>query len=149
MSTNINNSAYSVLNTYACLASSGITTVNTTTITNGFYGTPGGIGIVGAFIGTLDGGANATVAQTQLTALVNAINGTGITSSINGGSGMITYIPGRYNATSTIIYGSGTNIILDAEGNSNAQLFNDDCDERIFGDFVLFLFFLMFFVYTY
>jgi hypothetical protein len=122
MSTNINNSAYSVLNTYACLASSGITTVNNTTITNGFYGTPGGIGIVGAFIGTLDG-ANATVAHTQLTALVNAINGTGITSYISGGSGMITYIPGRYNATSTIIYGSGTNIILDAEGNSNAQFF--------------------------
>lgn len=35
MSTNINNSAYSTLNTYAVLAASGITTVNTTTITNG------------------------------------------------------------------------------------------------------------------
>jgi hypothetical protein len=122
MSTNINNSAYSVLNTYATLASSGITTVNTTTITNGFYGTPGGIGIVGAFIGTLDG-ANATVAQTQLTALVNAINATGITSTISGGSGMITYTPGRYNATTTIPYASGTQIILDAQGNSSAQFF--------------------------
>ena len=66
MSTNINNSAYSLLNTYAVLASSGITTINTTTITNGVYGTPGGIGIVGTIIGTLDGGGNATVAQTLL-----------------------------------------------------------------------------------
>jgi hypothetical protein len=53
MSTNI--STYSVLNTYAVLASSGITTVNVTTITNGIYGTPAGIGIVGSFVGTLDG----------------------------------------------------------------------------------------------
>lgn len=122
MGTNINNSDYSVLNTYAVLASSGITTVNTTTITNGFYGTPGGIGIVGAFIGTLDG-SNATVAQTQLTALVNAINGLGVTSSISGGSGIITYTPGRYSATTTILYGSGTDIILDAQGNTNASFF--------------------------
>jgi hypothetical protein len=35
MSININNPAYSALNTYAVLAASGITTVNTTTITNG------------------------------------------------------------------------------------------------------------------
>lgn len=123
MSTNINNPAYSVLNTYAVLASSGITTVNTTTITNGVYGTPGGIGIVGAFIGTLDGGANATIAQTQLTALVNAINGTGITSSISGGSGTIIYTPGRYDAAAIIVYTSGTQIILDAQGNSNAPFF--------------------------
>jgi len=123
MSTNINNSAYSVLNTYAVLASSGITTINTTTITNGVYGTPGGIGIVGTFIGTLDGGGNATVAQTQLTALVNAISGTGITSYITGGGGIITYMPGRYNGSSTIIYNSGTNIILDAQGNNAAQFF--------------------------
>ena len=122
MSTNINNPAYSVLNTYAVLASSGITTINTTTITNGFYGTPGGIGIVGAFIGTLDG-SNATVAQTQLTALTNAINAVPITSYITGGGGIITYTPGRYSGTSTILYNSGTNIILDAQGNSSAQFF--------------------------
>jgi hypothetical protein len=34
----INISTYSVLNTYAVLASSGITTINTTTITNGVLG---------------------------------------------------------------------------------------------------------------
>lgn len=123
MSTNINNPAYSVLNTYAVLASSGITTVNTTTITNGVYGTPGGVGIVGAFIGTLDSGTNATTAQTQLTALVNAIQATTITSTITGGGGTIIYTPGRYNASATILYTSGTNIVLDAQGNPNAQFF--------------------------
>jgi hypothetical protein len=123
MSTNINNAAYSALNAYAVLASSGITTVNTTTITNGVYGTPGGVGIVGAFIGTLDGGANATTAQTQLTALVNAILATTITSTITGGGGTIIYTPGRYNASATILYTSGTNIVLDAQGDTNAQFF--------------------------
>lgn len=123
MSTNINNAAYSTLNAYAVLASSGITTVNTTTITNGVYGTPGGVGIVGAFIGTLDGGANATTAQTQLTALVNAIQATTITGTITGGGGTIIYTPGRYNASATILYTSGTNIVLDAQGDINAQFF--------------------------
>lgn len=122
MGTNINNPAYSVLNTYAVLASSGITTVNITTITNGVYGTPAGIGIVGSFVGILDG-TNATTAQTQLTALVNAINAVTITSTINGGGGTIIYTPGRYNSASTIIYSSGTNLILDAQGNSSSQFF--------------------------
>lgn len=122
MSTNINDPSYSLLKTYASLASSGITTVDTTTILNGFYGTPGGIGIVGGFIGTLDG-ANATTAQTQLTALVNAINAVAITESISGGSGTIVYTPGRYDASSTILYDSETNIILDAQANTNAQFF--------------------------
>jgi hypothetical protein len=115
-------SAYPILNTYAVLASSGITTIDTTTITNGVYGTPAGTGIVGSFIGTLDG-VNATTAQTQLTDLVNAINAITITSTITGGGGTITYTPGRYNASSNIIYTSGTNIILDAEGNTSAQFF--------------------------
>jgi hypothetical protein len=122
MSTNINNSAYSTLNTYAVLAASGITTVNTTTITNGVYGTPAGVGITGAYIGTIDN-INATTAQTQLTALIGAINAVTVTTTIIGGTGTITYIPGRYTSGSTIIYGSGTNIVLDAEGNSNAQFF--------------------------
>jgi len=42
MTTIISN--YHILNTYAVLASSGITTINTTTITNGVYGTPAGTG---------------------------------------------------------------------------------------------------------
>ena len=120
MSTNI--SDYSVLNTYAVLASSGITTINITTIANGVYGTLAGIGIIGTFVGTLDG-VNVTTAQTQLTNLVNAIQAVTITSTISGGGGTITYIPGRYNASSTIIYNSGTTIILDAQGNTSAQFF--------------------------
>lgn len=71
MSVNIAN--YNILSSYTVLAASGITTVNSTTITSGSYGTPAGVGITGAFLGTLDG-ANATAAQTQLTALVGAIN---------------------------------------------------------------------------
>lgn len=123
MSTNISNSAYSTLNAYALLASSGITTVNTTTISNGFYGTPAGIGITGAYIGILDT-INATTAQTELTALVNAIQALTITGPpISGGGGIIIYTPGRYNAFSTILYTSGTNIVLDAQGNNNAQFF--------------------------
>jgi hypothetical protein len=123
MSTNINDPAYSTLNTYAVLASSGITSVNTTTITNGFYGTPGAIGITGAYIGVLDG-ANATVAQTQLTALVNAIRGLTITGPpISGGSGMITYFPGRYDSSSIISYSSGTNIILDGQGDTESAFY--------------------------
>jgi len=122
MSTNINNSAYLILNTYAVLASSGITTVDVTTIIDGVYGTPAGTGIVGTFIGILDG-TNATTAQTQLTDLVNAIQAVTITSSISGGGGTIIYIPGRYHSSSTIIYNSATNIILDAQGDNNAQFF--------------------------
>jgi len=115
-------SDYSILNTYAVLASSGITTINTTTITNGVYGTPDGTGIVGTFVGTLDG-TNATTAQTQLTTLVNAINAVTIDSTITGGGGTITYTPGRYNSDSTIVYTSETNIILDAQNNTSAEFF--------------------------
>ena len=61
-------STYSILNTYAVLASSGITTINITTITNGVYGTPSGIGIVGTFVGT-----NATTAQTQCILVLSKI----------------------------------------------------------------------------
>ena len=113
---------YPVLNTYAVLAGSGITAANITTITNGVYGTSGGA-ITGTYVGLLDNG-NASSAQTQLTALGTAITQLSVTSSITGGTGTITYTPGRYNSDlSTIIYGSGTNIILDAQGNSNAQFF--------------------------
>lgn len=84
MSTNIN--AYPILDLYTVLAASGITTVQTTTITRGVYGTPGGTGITGTYVGTLDG-ANAAAAQTQLTTgLVAAINAKPVTSTISGGT---------------------------------------------------------------
>ena len=51
MSTNINDPAYSTLNTYAVLAYSGITTVDKTVITNGFYGSSPTASYTGTFTG--------------------------------------------------------------------------------------------------
>jgi hypothetical protein len=121
MSTDIHN--YTPLDSYAILAGSGITTANTTTISNSFfYGSSPTATYTGTFVGTVDSG-NATAAQTNLTNLVAAINAKPVTSTISGGSGSITYGPGRYNSASTIIYSTGTQITLDAGGNSNAQFF--------------------------
>lgn len=55
----ININSYSTLNKYAVLAASGITTVGTTTIQNGDYGTPSEAGVVGNYIST----SNGTVQQ--------------------------------------------------------------------------------------
>lgn len=124
MSTDIDNPAYATLNTYAVLASSGIITVNTTTITNGFYGSSTPL-YTGAFVGTVDSG-NVTTAQTQLTALVGAINTytSGLPSSSLGiVAAPITLYPNiNYNSGSVIIF-QGVPITLDAQGNSNAQFF--------------------------
>jgi len=120
MPTDITNPAYTTLNTYAVLAGSGITTVNTTTISNGKYGSST---TTGTIVGTQDS-ANAGVAQSELSTLVTAINAVTVTTTITGAeTSPITYIPGRYTSASTINYPSGTNIILDAQGNSNAQFF--------------------------
>jgi len=123
MSTDINNSAYSTLNTYTILATAGLTTVRPTTVSNGFYGTPAGVGQTGTFVGTADNSGNTTTAETELTALVNAIALVPVTSTISGGSGTLTYTTGRYTSVSTINFTTSTNIILDAQGDSNAQFF--------------------------
>jgi antigen 43 len=124
MSTDIDNAAYATLNTYAVLASSGIVTVNTTTITNGFYGSSTPL-YTGAIIGTVDS-ANVTTAQTQLTALVGAINTyrSGLSSTALGiVAAPITLYPNiNYESGSAIIF-QGIPITLDAQGNSNAQFF--------------------------
>lgn len=85
MSININSLEYATLNKYAVLATSGITTVNVTTITNGVYGTPGDTGITGTYIGLKDT-INAAVAQTELTSLVDSINLVPISSYISDGN---------------------------------------------------------------
>ena len=124
MSTNIDNPVYATLNTYAVLASSGIITVNTTTIANGVYGSSTPL-YTGTIIGTVDSG-NVITAQTQLTALVGAINTyrSGLTSTALGiVAAPITLYPNvNYNSGSAIIF-QGVPIILDAQGNSNAQFF--------------------------
>jgi hypothetical protein len=67
---NLNDPAYDVLNTYAVLAASGITSANTTTVKNGKYGAPSDVTITGTYVGA----TNATAAQTQLTDLVNDVD---------------------------------------------------------------------------
>lgn len=123
-STNINDSAYATLNTFALLASSELTSVNTTTITNGNYGTPNGTGIAEGFVGTLVTGTNATTSQTQLTTLKNAINAVATTGTTPGGTGQIIYTPGKYEPTTGLsISYTGAEIIFDAQNNPNAQFF--------------------------
>lgn len=123
MSIDITN--YPVLNTYAALAYSGITTVNNTTITNGLYGSSPTASYVGPIVGTVDS-ANAGTAQVQLTALVLAINAfiTPLPSQTLGTIiAPITLYPNiNYNSTSTIIF-QGIPIILDGQGDSDAQFF--------------------------
>jgi hypothetical protein len=116
MSTDIDNAAYATLNTYAVLASFGIVTVNTTTITNGFYGSSTPL-YTGAIIGTVDS-ANVTTAQTQLTALVGDINTyrSGLSSTAIGiVAASITLYPNiNYESGSAIIF-QGIPITLDAQ----------------------------------
>jgi hypothetical protein len=124
MSTNINNPVYSTLNTYALLAYSGITTVNKTSISNGFYGTPAGTGITGTYSGTRDD-ANATTAQTELTNLVSNINirTFELTSyPLATETVSITLYPNR-NYNGEAITFEGISITLDAQGDPNAQFF--------------------------
>ena len=126
MSTDINNAAYSTLNAYAVLASAGITTTLTTTISNGTYGTPpaGAAGITGTYSGVLDTTINGTNAETELTALVGAINGvlTPITT-IGTISADYTFYPGRYTSVSSITFTGPINLTFDAQNNPNAQFF--------------------------
>jgi antigen 43 len=120
----INN--YTTLNTYAVLAYSGITTVNTTTVTNGFYGSSPTPSYTGTFVGTQDSG-NAGAAQTELISLRGDIEAyrtsLGAQTSIPAPvSGVITLLP-NVNYSTTAITFSGVSIVLDATGVSNAQFF--------------------------
>jgi hypothetical protein len=124
MSTDINDPIYLTLNSYAVLAASAITTVNTTTIEPGFsYGSSPTATYTGAFVGTQDSG-NALTAQTELTALVGVITGLPIDYNIGTNfSGVVIYTPGVSYSGSFITYAPSTTIILDALGDPNAQFF--------------------------
>ena len=126
MSININSSLYPNLKNYAVLSNTGITTVNTTTITNGVYGSSASPSYTGTFVGTVDSG-NAGTAQTELVALIGSINAyrnSGIPSyTLGNQTTAITLYPNRnYNSGSSIVF-QGIPIILDAQGNNNAQFF--------------------------
>jgi hypothetical protein len=117
--------AYTTLAKYSILAASAITTVNPLTVTNGTYGNPPAT-YSGTIIGTVDSG-NATVAQTELTALVGAINGLTPTSGSlpSPVAGIIKFTPGVYTPGTSITIGnaSDSNIVFDAQGNSNATFY--------------------------
>ena len=113
---------YTILNNYAVLGSSGLSSSATTTIVNGNYGStiPS---YTGTFSGTVDS-ANALAGQDNLTTLVSSINSVYpvyTTSSYNTGGTILFNIPGRYNSSSTLNFESGATIIFDALGDSNAQ----------------------------
>jgi hypothetical protein len=127
MSININSSLYPNLKNYAVLSNTGITTTNTTTITNGNYGSSASSpSYTGTFVGTVDS-VNAETAQTELVALIGSIDAyrtSGIPSSTLGNQTTdITLYPNiNYNSGSSITF-QNIPIILDAQGNNNAQFF--------------------------
>lgn len=119
----VNIADYPTLNTYAVLASSGITSATGTTVSNGFYGSSPTESYPG-ISGTPGTTANNGTAQTQLTALVGAINAVAPNLPLTSvATGAVTYTPGKYVSASLVTYGSGTSIILDPGSNPNAQFF--------------------------
>lgn len=121
MSININN--YPVLSTYAILAHSGISTVNTTTVLNGFYGSAPTPTYTGTFNpSTAVNSSSAASAHTGLLNLVNDINSLATTTNIGTtiSTGQI-YTPGIYESSSSITYtGAGASIIFNAQNNPDA-----------------------------
>ncbi len=128
MSINIQN-AYSYLNQYAVLSSSGITSANTTTIMNGYsYGSYPTASYTGSIIG-IENSGDALTAQGELTNLVNAIAAYVSSGAIpqytlnNTNYSPVTLIPGSYvlsTPSSTLLF-NGSTITLDAQNNPNAD----------------------------
>jgi len=124
MSTNINDPAYSTLSTYAVLSYDPIAAANITTITNGYFGS--------SPIPTLDtanlepdsnlNNDNAGTGISELTTLVAAINAVTPQNPINT-TNVQRYTPGSYKSSSFINFETGTLVILDAQGNNDAQFF--------------------------
>jgi hypothetical protein len=124
MSTDINNSAYATLNTYAVLASSAITAVDATIITNGSYGSSPTATYTGPIAPLTPDTAHASDAQLELGTLISAIGAVPSPQPIVPVvSGPVTFVPGKYNVAGDLTFSPGTTITLDAENNSNAQFF--------------------------
>jgi hypothetical protein len=119
-------SNYPTLVNYAILAYSGITATTTTTISNGRYGSYPTSSISSNITPTsLIDNTNAEIAQTQLTALVGAINtkiSTLPTQNITPSS-LNVFIPNINYVISGTTFPSGSAIVFDAKGNPNAQFF--------------------------
>lgn len=124
MRVNIDDPIYSTLKKYAVLSATGLTTANTTTITNGFYGSHPAASYIGTFVGTVDS-ANAFTAKTELDAfradieVVRLSFPTTITLGIE--TTNITLYPDTNYTSGSEIRFEGKPITLDARGDSNAQ----------------------------
>jgi hypothetical protein len=124
MRVNIDDPIYSTLKKYTVLSATGLTTANTTTITNGFYGSHPAASYTGPFVGTVDS-ANASTAKTELTAfradieVVRLSFPTTITLGIE--TTNITLYPDTNYTSGSEIRFEGKPITLDARGDSNAQ----------------------------
>lgn len=127
----LTDTAYATLNTYAVLAVTGInTTIGTTNISGGNYGTPGAVNITGTYTGTgVVDGTNAATAQTELLQLRSDIstlihpNGDDFSLDPAVG-GTQTFTPKKYfNLTINETWVAGSTIILDAAGDANGQFF--------------------------
>jgi hypothetical protein len=132
MSEGINLQNYPILSTYEVLAAAGITTVDTTTINNGYYGSSPTNTYTGIFnpTGSPSGvnSTNAAGAQTELTQLIVDINTERATLSsqtytgTSGGS--FTFLPGiNYNSGSTIIFDTNAVLNFDANNDINASFY--------------------------
>lgn len=116
---------------YALLASAGIANTGNTVVTGGSIGTFPTTSITGFPPGTLVApasvdNANASAAQTALAAAITYYQGltptlSGLSDLSTGGNGSTaaTFTPGNYFGSTSLTMPTG--IILDAEGNANAQ----------------------------
>jgi len=119
-------SNYPTLANYAVLASSGITSTDATTISNGSYGSSPTPSISSNIIPTsLINNTDAGTAQTELSALVGAINtktstliSENITPSI-----INIFLPNINYVLSGTVFPSGSAVVFNAQGDSNAQFF--------------------------
>jgi hypothetical protein len=127
----INIANYTNLSKYALLAGSGITTVNDTIVGNGYYGSSPTASYTGTFVpyGSPSGlGSDASSAQDQLNTLIGDINTLTAslprtTISTTYGAFPLTFYPNTNYVSGSAITFTGTTIILDAQGDSNAQFF--------------------------
>ena len=113
---------------YAVLGATGITSFNTTTIGTGTYGTPGGIGILGSFIGTRDD-INAATAQTALgifrtTTLPPVLASLPTTPFPDKIDNIYTFLPNRnYQTASSFSFDADSIIILDGSSRANPNFY--------------------------
>jgi hypothetical protein len=121
-----NYSSYPNLSNYAVLASSGITSAGTTTITNGTYGSSPTPSYTGTINGVVDSGNAGSAQAPELVQLRGAIGiAAGSRPQIILGTvtnDIVLYPTNTYLSGSLIIF-QGKKITLDAQGDPNAQFF--------------------------